>query len=272
MLRAMGGPRWLAVGHRADGIVRLLNHGSDGHPRRDDPLYRRLSYSSATVPVHVNGIDDNTIQVGAHTAPSRHRGLLAGAVRREGAASRWRLEAQGRDAVVDLTTLVVGEAELRMARLSGVIGQRIRCTGWAVSADQPVATLAPSGWAGATGPDGLVSAVAWVGGATGSPESGPSSGVEAGPHRHALGDHVALPWLEAGAGTDGVVHLAWLVHLGRSWDPGLANLVTVHWLPDGAAVAIDGREHHCGWVRELPWRADEPNQGIFRVGSAAVGR
>ena len=168
---------------------------------------------------------------------------------------------------MDCATLVLGAVELRLARLRGVLDQRIRCTGWPLSGDRPIDHDAGNGWSAASLPDGLTSAVAWV-----SPVAGTSATVSAGPHRHALGDHVALPWLETGSGSTGQVCLAWLVHLGRHWDRSLPGRITVRWLPDGADVAVDGSAHHCGWLRESPWAADEENQGIFRVGSAPLER
>ena len=60
--RALAEPGWLAVGTRRDGLVRVLNHGSDHFPqfpsmtaRERDPLpddahYRKLAYSTATGP------------------------------------------------------------------------------------------------------------------------------------------------------------------------------------------------------------------------------
>lgn len=265
VLRPMSGPEWLVVGRRADGVIRLLNHGSDGHPRRSDPLYRRLGYSSATVPVQFNGLDDNTLTVGPRNAPCVHRGLSAGVVHREGAASRFRLDAQGRDVVVDVATLVVGDAEVRLARLRGVLDQTVRCAGWAVSADAPVATETGDRWANVSRADGLTSATAWI-------DAGAelSTGADAGPHQHALGDHVGLPWLEVEAGERGSVQLAWLAYLGHAWDPELAGRLRVEWLDDGATVEVDGQEHHCAWVRENRWHADDLNQGIFRVGSTVV--
>ncbi|MEU7913913.1 DUF2264 domain-containing protein [Microbispora bryophytorum] len=48
-------PGWLVSGTRADGIVRVTNHGTDhSHPGStltDSPLYARLGYSTATSPV-----------------------------------------------------------------------------------------------------------------------------------------------------------------------------------------------------------------------------
>jgi hypothetical protein len=270
-VRALGGPKWLVVGDVDSGVVRLLNHGSDGHPRRADRLYRRLSYSSATVPVDVDGLADNTVTVGPRSAPSGHRGLVAGTVRREGAASRWRVDAQGRDVQIDVATVVVGVSEIRLARVRGVLDQAVRCTGWALGGDAPLETAEGPGWVRVRSASGLVSAVNWIAGQEPQANVAPLVGVTAVPHRSALGDHVGLPFIEVHAGSEGSVHLAWLVHLGPLWDPALAGRIGVRWLADGAAVTVAGQKHHCGWARDATWPADSVNQGVFRVGSASFG-
>lgn len=272
VLRPMAGPGWLAVGQRGDGVVRLLNYGSDGHPRRDDPLYRRQAFSSATVPVQVAGLADNTIAVGPREAHSVHRGLVAGTVRRSGGASSWRADAQGRDVAIDAATLSLGATEIRLARLIGALDQPVRCSGWAVCDDAPTATDGSSTWSSATTSHGQTSAIALI------TSSGPISTttscahVESRPHQSALGEHVGLPWIEVDAGTEGTVALAWLVRLGSHWDPSTLDRVTVTWCADGAFVEVDGERHHCAWTRERPWRGDDTNQGIFRVGSVAAQR
>jgi hypothetical protein len=54
-LRAVRAPGWLVSGTRADGIVRVVNHGTDhaveGSTVSDSPIYARLGYSTATCPV-----------------------------------------------------------------------------------------------------------------------------------------------------------------------------------------------------------------------------
>lgn len=54
-VRAVRAPGWLVCGTRADGIVRVINHGTDhaleGAAVSDSPLYARLGYSTATAPV-----------------------------------------------------------------------------------------------------------------------------------------------------------------------------------------------------------------------------
>ncbi|UED85793.1 DUF2264 domain-containing protein [Streptomyces profundus] len=52
--RAMAAPGWLVTGTKADGIVRVANHGTDhtppGRPGRDDPFYARYAYTTHTGP------------------------------------------------------------------------------------------------------------------------------------------------------------------------------------------------------------------------------
>ena len=268
-VRPLGGPRWLVAGDVNSGVVRVLNHGSDGHPRKDDRLYRRLAYSSATVPVDVDGLPDNTVAVGSGS--TGHRGLLAGTVRREGAASRWRVDAEGRDVTIDVATLLWGGTEIRLVRLRGAVDQTVRCTGWALAADHPLETHEGPRWATAKSGEGLVSAVGWL--ASEGPEVGatPLPRVTAAPQRSSLGEYVGLPFLEGHAGSGGSVQFAWLVHLGREWNPVLAQQISVQWLADGAAVSVGPHLHHCGWAREATWAGDVVNQGVFRVGSVSIG-
>lgn len=54
VLRTIAAPGWIVSGTRADGIVRVVNHGTDhalpGADVGDSPLYARLGYSTATSP------------------------------------------------------------------------------------------------------------------------------------------------------------------------------------------------------------------------------
>ncbi len=54
-LRTVTAPGWIVAGTRADGIVRVVNHGTDhaveGAAVGDSPLYARLGYSTATSPL-----------------------------------------------------------------------------------------------------------------------------------------------------------------------------------------------------------------------------
>jgi hypothetical protein len=54
-LRAIAAPGWIVSGTVADGIVRVVNHGTDhalpGFAAADSPLYARMGYSTATSPL-----------------------------------------------------------------------------------------------------------------------------------------------------------------------------------------------------------------------------
>lgn len=120
------GPQWLTWSHPGDGIVRLLNMGSDGHPAVDDPLYRRSLYSSSTLPVFEPGWVDQ----GVGPLGGQHRGRVAGVVRPDSGAERSRWLAQGRDVVVDHVVAVVNGAEVHVARCTGVVGIPVMVGGW----------------------------------------------------------------------------------------------------------------------------------------------
>jgi len=54
VLSVLEAPGWLVSGTKSDGIVRVINHGTDhsvpDDDRADSPLYARLGYSTATLP------------------------------------------------------------------------------------------------------------------------------------------------------------------------------------------------------------------------------
>ena len=58
-VRAMAAPGWVVSGTQTDGIVRLVNHGTDhanpGDTVGDSPLYAMLGYSTATAPLVDDG-------------------------------------------------------------------------------------------------------------------------------------------------------------------------------------------------------------------------
>ncbi|MFG3441326.1 DUF2264 domain-containing protein [Nonomuraea sp. NPDC047897] len=142
-------PGWLVSGTRADGIVRVVNHGTDhSHPGThltDSPLYARLGYSTATSPLlagpHAADPFDQSVAVLDEQGLASHRtgfetllldrlpsGTLAG-------ASRWQAHwvasgdggpdhGYGRSGSVrlgpwiDLVSAVRGTWEVRLIRLS----------------------------------------------------------------------------------------------------------------------------------------------------------
>ncbi|MCW3815974.1 DUF2264 domain-containing protein [Micromonospora sp. DR5-3] len=265
VLRPLPGPGWLVHGTRDDGIVRVLNHGSDGHPRKDDPLYRRLAFSTRTAPVDTP-VRDNRIDVAlAGTGASRHRGLRAGTARPDSASSCYHLDGQGRDVLVDVATTVFGPAELRLVRVRGAVALPLRISGYAVSAHSPLSVTADHGWVRASRDDGLSTLLALVGGGTG--DGGVQIEATLDAQDAAFGPHVGVPWLAFTPSADFEVRVACLVALtGQPWDPaGLLASLSVRWMPNGARVNRGAEVRHVPWVGEARWAADAINQGVFRV-------
>ncbi|KRC62323.1 hypothetical protein ASE14_00245 [Agromyces sp. Root81] len=77
----LAAPGFLLQSTRADGIARLVNHGSDHHPPlvgTDDPHYGRLAYSSATAP----SFDDHPVDNHVAVLDERGRASRRGAIER----------------------------------------------------------------------------------------------------------------------------------------------------------------------------------------------
>ncbi|MEU4659512.1 DUF2264 domain-containing protein [Streptomyces sp. NPDC023723] len=148
-------PGLLVQATRADGIVRLHNHGSD-HVRphegetaaEDDPHYGRQAYSTRTGPTAPGNVADNHLCVEVAGRPSVRRRLHplgAGHGDGWGWAASWHrpVFAAGPPMVpglrVDSVTVAVGARELRVHRVSGApAGTRVTQTGWATGPDEPL--------------------------------------------------------------------------------------------------------------------------------------
>ncbi|MFB4275551.1 DUF2264 domain-containing protein [Nonomuraea sp. MTCD27] len=191
--RVVRAPGWLVSGTRADGIVRVVNHGTDhSHPGSDladAPLYARLGYSTATFPL-LSGdpLDQSVVVLDGEGRASHRTGFTSGPVRALpsgtlAGSSRWRAhwgeQGPGPDhgyaragaemrhgPEVEVVSAVRGAWEVRFVRLTGEPG-RLRVGGW------------PS-------PEG--DAVTRVVGGPGLTESG--TAVAATP----LGERTLVPW------------------------------------------------------------------------------
>lgn len=257
----MAAPGWLAVGTRSDGLVRLLNHGSDGHPQVDGRWYRRLAFSTATAPVEVDGLRDNVVDVPACDRPARHRGLRGGRVRPTGADSSYRLDAGGRDVVVDVATTVFGALEVRVARLHGVVGLPVRVSGWSVAASRPLVSETADAYAEVRRDDGLTSVLGVLGS---TPET--LFGVEARlwSADTAFGTRVGLPFASFDRGARNDVVVAWWVVLTRCVEPTPVGAdIGLRWLADGAEVSYAGQRRRLQWAGDRGWPADQLNQSVF---------
>ncbi|MEU5288919.1 DUF2264 domain-containing protein [Streptomyces sp. NPDC020755] len=139
---------FLVQSTRADGVVRLHNHGSD-HVRPDegesaadeDPHYARLAYSTVTGPTSGANTADNHLSVtvgGARSARRRIHPLGSGHGDGWGWAASWHLPVfpAGPSTVpglrVESAIVARGRHELRVHRVLGAPdGARAELTGWA---------------------------------------------------------------------------------------------------------------------------------------------
>ncbi|MFE4195618.1 DUF2264 domain-containing protein [Paenarthrobacter sp. NPDC056912] len=148
ILKYAEGPNYLLHSTAADGIARLLNHGSDKYysPGPDDPLYRRLAYSSHTTPLFTDDPVDNHFAVldgaGAPSRRARIHRLNAG----RGQAASWHAPvwndadhpSESRWRVATATT-AAGGYELRVHVVEGQAGSglTVRDGGYALAGVHP---------------------------------------------------------------------------------------------------------------------------------------
>lgn len=275
-VRALAVPGWLVSGVRQDGLVRVLNHGTDhsapGDRRADAPLYARLGYSTGTLPaLSAAAADyplDNAVTIVDRAGRAAHRngfrlidcraadGVLTGVSR---AALHWvdtsadtgpdhgsgRAGPVRSGPTVTIASVARGPVEVRLARLDTTDGLAddmvLEISGWPVAGDTPPAasTSDPDGCAVVGG--GLTSAI------TGSAPFTASVRrlMDASP----LAGHVAVPLLrKAGPLEAGVVHVC-VVQLGRDAGDGpvpvvttaagqATDVVSVAW-PDGVTTVFE---------------------------------
>ncbi|GIH05509.1 hypothetical protein Rhe02_35760 [Rhizocola hellebori] len=267
-LRTVGAPGWLISATRADGIVRVLNHGTDhaveGSTGGDSPLYARLGYSTATSPIldesgwvtpldqSVTLVDDAgraTHRAGMSTVPPRLQdglGIVGSTTQAHwvdphpgqpdhGSGRKGDVQAAG---CLTVFSLARGAWELRLSRVdtlaAGVEAKtlRLRVGGWPVAGRGEVRIA--TGSVTATG-DGLTSRAHC---ATGEGVAGITRRADGGP----LGGRVSVPWLE------------YPVRLG-AWIACLIELSGGDQPPDrqGCRVVLTQREH------DLDVRIDWPD-------------
>ncbi|WP_327394498.1 DUF2264 domain-containing protein [Streptomyces phaeochromogenes] len=272
--RTLTAPGWLVSGTAADGIVRVVNHGSDHAfgdgvaPEADDPVYSRLAYASHAAPDSTEAslndpIDSHIALLDAEGRPSHRRPLTRLHLGVRTAVSRhrahWPLGPVPAPYAHDpapsfrtgpwITTASVlnGPLEVRLARVDGPVQEplRLRLGGYCLAAAEPPFThegTGPGAWV--RRPDGLFSTVVAL---RGFDEAGIATAQDA----NALGPHSATPWLATTAEVQpGTVYAALVclsgvvegpaaaegVHLEVSYDDGTA-LASVTW-PDGTKDTV----------------------------------
>ncbi|MBM7167777.1 DUF2264 domain-containing protein [Streptomyces sp. G44] len=193
-------PGWLLHGTRHDGIVRLVNHGSDHNPlegpARDDPHYAKFGYSTATAPETApraweRAVDGHLALLTPDGTPSRrariHPLRCAGRL----ASSRHDARLPGHDDAFPVVTTSAphGPWEIRAHRLRAPEGATVREGGYAVADRTPPYAERGPGWALARTASGLSSAVVALHGW--DEDTGIAREVAA----NACGPHSATPFL-----------------------------------------------------------------------------
>ncbi|WP_350277535.1 DUF2264 domain-containing protein [Kribbella sp. HUAS MG21] len=174
-VRAMPAPGFVIQATKHDGIVRLLNHGSD-HGGEGDPHYNRLAYSTRTAPELTDEVLDNHVGL----AGDRNR------IQRIDPASSWWEVGGSR---IRVTSVVHGRIEVRCVLVDGPEGV-VRHGGYAVAGtERPEVSTGPL-WAQATRVDRLTSVVVGLYGYE-------RADVRRGLDSNAFGPHSATPYLEA---------------------------------------------------------------------------
>ncbi|MFF8614262.1 DUF2264 domain-containing protein [Streptomyces sp. NPDC015350] len=208
---ALPAPGWLLHGTRDDGIVRLVNHGSDHNPPYDeaadpaegtaDPHYAAFAFSTATAPQTAphavsRAIDGHLALVAPDGTPSRRRRIHPLRCADRVAASWYaaRLPGDERAYRIETTSVLHGPWEIRVHRVEAPEGAVVREGGHAVAhARSPFAVSGPD-WALARTADGLSSALialhGWDGGVEGA-------AVARDVQSNAHGPHSAIPYLRS---------------------------------------------------------------------------
>lgn len=190
---ALPAPGWLIHSTASDGIVRLVNHGTDRLPPPpaaddDSPHYAKLAYSSATAPETPLGPDNHLALLAPDGTPSP-RGRIHPLHCEGRTAASWHLALGHR---VETVSVVHGPWEARVHRIP-VDDVPVREGGWALADDSgpPIAESGP-GWARVRrAADGLTSTVVGLYG------WGEADGtVVAAENTNACGRYSATPVLE----------------------------------------------------------------------------
>jgi hypothetical protein len=256
---AMPAPGFLLHSTRHDGIVRLLNHGSDHNPpppgtAGDDPHYAKLAYSSRTAPGAAEpswraGVDSHIAVLSADGVPSRRRRIERIGVTGDRASSRYAATLpDGTDCAVETAVLVRGPWEIRAHLVQAPPGLTVREGGYPVAGHQaPDSAVRPGDapWAMAARADGLASVLI---GLHGWAEAGVRDEAEA----NAFGPLSAVPFLLAAART-GVesVHVSLVVLTGDAVHPeALAAAITAEVRGRRVLISLPGETAELSLGRE----------------------
>ncbi|MFD5316086.1 DUF2264 domain-containing protein [Streptomyces sp. NPDC127098] len=196
--RAIAAPGWLVSGTAADGVVRVVNHGTPRTPSGRDPFYARLAYTTHTAPElgPPDPAADFRLDGDARAGEAAPDNQVAPADAPAARAGLELLSLDGRVAVshhesVTVASAVEGPWEVRVVWPDEPApGRRLVIGGHALAADRPPAEPGPGVVRRA---DGLTSALLVL-----HPPAEPPPAHRA-EHTNPFGAHSATPWHEAPA-------------------------------------------------------------------------
>lgn len=251
-------PGWLVSGTRADGVVRVVNHGTDHAadepPAPDDPGYSRWAYATHAGPQYdpsawYSPVDGQVTLVDEEGAASHRRPLVPLGVAGRVAASRhrahWPLPSGYRlGPWVRTASVLRGALEVRLVsvdpadELTTAAGPwTLRVGGYPVTGDAPPRGRVRPGEARAAGAGGLTSAVVGLLGMD-------AAGVLHAEGGNAFGRFAAIPYVHTGGPVAfAVVYAAAVVLTGAPTPTELPavvaepDLIRVVW-PDGAVDEV----------------------------------
>ncbi|MFI6348336.1 DUF2264 domain-containing protein [Streptomyces sp. NPDC050560] len=261
--RVLEAPGWLVSGTHDDGVVRVVNHGSDhAEPARqhsDDPLYARLAYSTHTAPATPadpagGPLDSAVVLLDAAGAASHRRPLERIAVQGRVGVSRsrahWpddaRWDCFGGPATryrtgpwITVASVLRGAVEVRLVRVDPGPGRAVRDGAYREERDPGPWRLALGGWAL---PDARPD------------RDGTGTDGEDGGDGDGTGTH--------GVGTDGVAAAV----VGG----GLRSGVLAVWGFDEAGTSVADGASALGGAAVIPWVATRGPVGYGVVYAAVV--
>lgn len=257
-VRALPAPGFVLSATRADGLVRLVNHGSDNHATVDqassgrapggavrggyapvradgDPHYARFAYSTATGPHHAQDArhrlqsDNHAALVHPQLGLSRRTRIHRLHVQDRYAASWHRPVWPGQAdtaARIETASVVWGAYELRVHLVEAPRRLPLHDSGWQVAGERPPRCRTAGHLAEATTDDGLTSTFVSLAGHD-------EMAVATAQGTSAFGRHAAVPYATGRRAADRTVHVALIGLTGRG---GEAAPPRVRCAVEGAAV------------------------------------
>jgi hypothetical protein len=238
---AMPGPGWLLHATRHDGIVRVVNHGSDrarhlSADGLDDPHYTRFGYASHAAPetgedAGQRAVDGHLAVVAPDGTISRRRRIRRIGVYERFAASAYEDELPAGPVRVETGSVVRGPCELRVHRVTAPAGCAVRDGGYSLAGAGPPVVQEDQRWASVALPDGLASVIVAL---FGFGAAGAARAVAA----NAFGPCSATPYLVAPEHPGGTaIYVSLVVLTADRVDPA-ALLASVRTEVDGDRVTV----------------------------------